>query len=67
MSAIPGKEAYAALADEMNDLDVGPWKESDWDPQFVAPAKQYASENGLRWPPGTGDYDRFYDREHNPE
>lgn len=54
------KEDYASLADEMNDYDVGPWVESDWDEQAVKNAKSYAKKNNLRWPPGTGDYDAFW-------
>ena len=59
------KEDYASLADEMNDPDVGPWNELDWDPIAVKNARAYAKKNGLNWPPQTGDYDRFYEREHN--
>jgi hypothetical protein len=60
------KEDYANLADEMNDPDVGPWNEDDWDERAVANAKKYAKEHGLPWPPRMGDFDRFYDRENNP-
>lgn len=56
------KEAYASLADEMNDGDV-PWIEADWDDEAVAGGKKYAKKKGLRWPPQMGDYDRFYERE----
>lgn len=56
------REDYASLADEMNDPDVGPWVEADWDETAVANAKRYAAKNHLRWPPGTGDFDRFYER-----
>jgi hypothetical protein len=59
------REDYASLADEMNDPDAQPWVESDWDEQAVANAKRYAEKHDLRWPPGTGDYDRFYERQHN--
>lgn len=59
------EECYASLADEMNDGDVGPWVESDWSLQAVIAAKRYAKINGLRWPPGHGDYDRYYDEKHN--
>lgn len=59
------EESYASLADEMNDPDVGPWVESDWDPQAVAEAKKYAKENDLPWPPQTGDFDRYYEAKHN--
>jgi len=55
------RESYVGLADEMNDPDVGPWVEADWDAQAVKEGKAYASRHGLRWPPGTGDYDRFYE------
>jgi hypothetical protein len=55
------REDYASLADEMNDPDVGPWAEGDWDERAVANAKRYAEANGLRWPPATGDYDRFWE------
>ena len=58
----PDFEDYASLADEMNDPDVGPWVEDDWDPQAVANGKAYAKKHGLRWPPQTGDFDRFYER-----
>lgn len=56
------RESYAALADEMNDPDAGPWDEDDWDADAVAGGKRYAAANGLHWPPGLGDYDRFYER-----
>lgn len=57
----PERESYANLADEMNDPDVPAWNEVDWDEQTVAEAKRYAKAHGLRWPPSTGDYDRFYE------
>lgn len=57
------REDYASLADEMNDTDVGPWVESDWDARAVANAKRYAAREGLPWPPGVGDFDRWYERE----
>jgi hypothetical protein len=57
------REDYASLADEMNDPDIGPWVESDWDERAVANAKRYAKRERLRWPPGIGDYDRWYERE----
>jgi hypothetical protein len=59
------KEDYASLADEMNDPGCDPWDESHWDASAVKNAKAYAQKNGLRWPPGLGDYDRFYERENN--
>lgn len=58
------QDDYASLADEMNDPDVGPWVEGHWDPEAVAGAKRHAEREGLRWPPGVGDYDRLYEREH---
>ena len=58
------REDYASLADEMNDPDVGPWNEADWDPRAVAGGRRYARARGLRWPPGTGDFDRFYEEQH---
>jgi len=58
------EEAYASLADEMNDGDVV-WVESDWDAQAVKQGKEYAIEHDLPWPPRTGDFDRYYERKHN--
>lgn len=58
-------EAYAALADEMNDPEAGPWVEDEWDVEAVAGGKRHAEANGLRWPPGRGDFDRLYEREHD--
>lgn len=55
------EEDYASLADEMNDPDVEPWNEEDWDPDAVTRAKRYAAKNRLNWPPGVGDYDRWYE------
>jgi hypothetical protein len=55
------REDYASLADEMNDPDVGPWDENDWDARAVANAKRYAVKQGLPWPPGAGDFDRWYE------
>jgi hypothetical protein len=59
------EQDYANLADEMNDPDVGPWVESDWDVRAVANAKRHAEKNKLPWPPQTGDFDRWYDARHN--
>lgn len=59
------EESYASLADEMNDPDVGPWNEDDWDPQAVEEAQRHARENRLPWPPRTGDFDRWYEAKHN--
>jgi hypothetical protein len=57
------RQDYMDLADEMNDPDIGPWVESDWDPDAVANGKRYANRNNLPWPPGTGDFDRFVEEE----
>lgn len=62
-------EDYASLADEMNDYDPKTgepqvWVEADWDDRAVANGKKYANAHGLPWPPGLGDYDRLYEREH---
>jgi hypothetical protein len=56
------REDYAALADEVNDGDAGPWVESDWDARAVASAKRYAARMELPWPPGMGDFDRWYEK-----
>lgn len=58
------RESYASLADELNDPDVGPWVEDDWDPTAVAEGKAYAAKNNLPWPPRTGDFDRWYEMQH---
>lgn len=58
------EEHYASLADEMNDADVPPFNEADWEPDAVAGAKRYAKAHRLPWPPTTGDYDRFWERHH---
>ena len=59
------REDYASLADEMNDEGIPPWNEDDWDPQAVKNAKAYAKREGLRWPPQTGDFDRWWERTNN--
>ena len=61
------REAYLSLADEMNDEDIPPWNEQDWDSEAVRDGEAFAKRNGLRWPPGTGDYERFFDLERNNE
>jgi len=53
--------SYVGLADEVNDGDTGPWDESYWDAQAVKEGKAYASRHGLPWPPGPGDFDRWYE------
>ncbi len=62
MSYDEAREDYANLADEINDPDVGPWNEADWDERAVANAKKYATANQLSWPPRMGDFDRWYER-----
>ena len=57
------REAYASLADELNDPGVTATVD-DFDAEVVAGAERYAQANGLRWPPGVGDYDRLYESEH---
>lgn len=57
------RESYANLCDELNDPGAPAWNESDWDPITVAEARGYARKNGLRWPPGRGDFDRWYEEE----
>lgn len=61
------KESYLSLADEMNDgpPSIPAWNEADWDAEAVAAGKRYAKANGFRWPPRTGDFDRWYDVENN--
>lgn len=59
------EDDYASLADEMNDPDVDPWDENDWDPISVGNAKRYAEREGLPWPPRTGDFDRWYEKKNN--
>ena len=61
------REAYAALADELNDPDVHEAGTTldDFDAEAVEAGARYAEANGLRWPPGVGDYDRFYEAEHS--
>ena len=60
------REAYASLADELNDADVheAGVTLSDFDAEYVEAGERFARANGLRWPPGVGDYDRLYESEH---
>jgi len=60
-------EDYASLADEASAPEAQPWKDEDWDPDAVKNAKSYAEKNDLPWPPGPGDYDRWYDMATNGE
>ena len=55
----PRRDAYASLADELNDADVT-MTVADFDPEMVELARRYASLRGLAFPPGLGDFDRFY-------
>ena len=57
------KEAYSALADEMNDPGMV-WDADKWEPSAVRQAQAYAQRHGLPWPPGPGDFDRFYESRH---
>lgn len=54
------RDDYVNLADELNDVDAPAWNEADWDPRAVASARLYAEREGLRFPPGLGDYDTWY-------
>lgn len=55
---------YAAVADELNDSDAV-LVLADLDAEFVAGAERFARAQGLSWPPGVGDFDRYYDWNHN--
>jgi hypothetical protein len=70
------EECYAAIADELNDPPDPAWAErnppgygpltlDDFDSKIVAGAKRFAEANDLAWPPGCGDFDRYYDRKVN--
>ncbi|MEO1064818.1 MAG: hypothetical protein AAFZ07_25665 [Actinomycetota bacterium] len=63
----PEEQAYADLADEMNDADV-PY--SDW-AHFNDDVKdlgaRYAAANHLPWPPSVGDFDRWYEMKNRGE
>lgn len=61
------REDYASLADEASCEDAQPWNDDDWDPRAVANAKSYAEKHQLPWPPGPGDFDRWYDLTTNNE
>lgn len=56
----PLLDAYASLADELNDVGVT-LSVRDFDPEMVDRANQYAKANGLAFPPSTGDFDRFWE------
>jgi hypothetical protein len=56
------EDAYAALADELNDGDPNQLTIDDFEPEGVAAGARYAAEHGLAWPPGTGDFDRYCER-----
>ena len=57
------EEAYSSLADEMNDPGMV-WDAEEWEPSAVRQAQAYASRHGLSWPPGPGDFDRWYEAHH---
>lgn len=61
------KQAYRELADELNDAPEtyagGKPTVEDFDPSTVAAARDYASRNGLAFPPSTGDFDRLWESE----
>lgn len=67
----PEEQAYVDLADEMNDVNATEWWEpgetfeSVFDARSRALGAKFAADNGLAWPPTTGDYDRWYERESN--
>lgn len=55
---------YASLADELNDRGVT-MTVDDFDEDMVERAKEYATLVGAPFPPGLGDFDRWWDRENN--
>lgn len=61
--------AYASVTDELNDGwtydDLPPITLDDLDAGYVRRAERYASTHDYPWPPSVGDFDRFYEREHN--
>jgi hypothetical protein len=66
---ISEEQAYAAIADELNDSPgsyevYGGTKPTvdDFNDEIVARAAKYAAENSLPWPPDTGDFDRYWER-----
>lgn len=64
MSFDDDRRDYASLADELNDRDVT-MTIDDFDKEMVAGAERYATAVGAPYPPGVGDYDRWWDRENN--
>lgn len=56
------QEAYAMVADELNDGTPGQVTMEDIDPLCAAAGERYARLQGLSWPPGTGDFDRYWER-----
>ena len=61
-SIFTDREAYASLADELNDADVqGVMTVADFDPAMVEAAARFAARAGLSFPPGLGDFDRLYE------
>ena len=74
MQAERDRQDYADITDELNDpCSHQSWEEwtpewcpyclklSDLDGVAVDGAERYAIEHGLPWPPGVGDYDRYYE------
>ena len=73
------EDFYRGVADELNDVcGHGNYRISaidgtcllctrleDLDDHAVAGAERFAREAGLAWPPGVGDFDRYYDWRHN--
>jgi hypothetical protein len=62
------EEHYAALADEFNDFahdDQNRPTTDMFDDDVVEGAKRYAKFMKLRFPPGIGDYDRYWERKYN--
>jgi hypothetical protein len=61
------RESYASLVDEATCESAHPWDDSYWDAEAVKHAKAYAAKHELPWPPGRGDFDRWYDLYSNKE
>lgn len=64
MSFDDDRRSYASLADELNDRDVTVTIE-DFDKEMVQGAERYAKLVGASYPPGIGDFDRWWDRKNN--
>jgi hypothetical protein len=59
------REDYASLAEEASCESAHPWDDEHWDVRAVRNAKRYAKDHGLPWPPGLGDFDRWYEANYN--